>query len=127
VQEARAQLGEIRLFKVSTPFPFPEERAVQFLTGLDEVLCVEELDPVIERALTYICGKYGLSVKIRGKLTGHIQAAGENSRDSVLQAMAAFLGCPAPGRRRAGSCRLCLCAPRFFLAPDAPTGRPSTR
>ncbi len=47
--EARAALGEARLMKVSTPFPFPEKKAVEFLTGLDEVLCVEELDPVIER------------------------------------------------------------------------------
>ncbi len=92
VQEARAQLGGMRLFKVSTPFPFPEEKAVEFLTGLDEVLCVEELDPVIERALTYVCGKYGLSVRVRGKLTGDVQSAGENSRDSVTQAIAGFLG-----------------------------------
>ncbi len=92
VQEARAQLGGMRLFKVSTPFPFPEEKAVEFLTGLDEVLCVEELDPVIERALTYVCGKYGLSVRIRGKLTGDVQSAGENSRDSVTQVIAGFLG-----------------------------------
>ena len=92
MQEARAQLGGMRLFKVSTPFPFPEEKAVEFLTGLDEVLCVEELDPVIERALTYVCGKYGLSVRIRGKLTGDVQSAGENSRDSVTQAIAGFLG-----------------------------------
>ena len=30
--------------------------AVDFLSGLDEVLCLEELDPVIERELIYICG-----------------------------------------------------------------------
>ena len=47
----------VRHLKVSTPHPFPEKLAVEFLTGLDEVLCLEELDPVIERELTYICGK----------------------------------------------------------------------
>ena len=55
-----------RLLKVATPFPFPEQLAVSFLTGLDEVLCIEELDPVIERELTYLCGKYHLPVKILG-------------------------------------------------------------
>ena len=50
----------VKLFKVSTPHPFPEKKALEFLEGLDEVLCIEELDPVIERELTYICGKYRL-------------------------------------------------------------------
>ncbi|MBR4537792.1 MAG: indolepyruvate ferredoxin oxidoreductase subunit alpha [Clostridia bacterium] len=94
--EARRQLGDMPLFKVGVPFPFPEEAAVRFLTGLDEVLCLEELDPVIERNLIYVCGKYGLKTKILGKQTGHMPAAGENSRDGVLAAMAAFLGVDLP-------------------------------
>ncbi|MCH5203888.1 MAG: indolepyruvate ferredoxin oxidoreductase subunit alpha [Oscillospiraceae bacterium] len=80
-----------RIFKVSTPFPFPEKAAVEFLTGLDEVLCIEELDPVIERELTYICGKYRLPVRIRGKLTEDIPAAGENTRESVMRAIYGFM------------------------------------
>lgn len=78
------------VFKVATPYPFPEKLAVGFLTGLDEVLCIEELDPVIEKELVYICGKYNLDVKIRGKLTHDIQVAGENSIDSVSQAIGSF-------------------------------------
>ncbi len=81
-----------KLLKVATPFPFPEKLALQFLEGLDEVLCVEELDPVIERALTYVCGKYHLNVKICGKLTGNIPSAGENSVDLVASALQEFLG-----------------------------------
>ena len=81
-----------RVMRVATPFPFPKKLALSFLEGLDEVLCVEELDPVIERALTYICGKYGLSVKIRGKLTGDIPPSGENSMEIVGSALTAFLG-----------------------------------
>ncbi len=33
------------------------------LTGLDEVLCLEELDPVIEQELIYICGKVSSAYK----------------------------------------------------------------
>ena len=94
--EARRQLGDMPLFKLGVPFPFPEEAAVKFLTGLDEVLCLEELDPVIERNLIYVCGKYGLKTKIWGKQTGHMPAAGENTRDGVLAAIAAFLGIDLP-------------------------------
>ena len=90
--EARKVLGNVRLLKIGTPFPFPETLALQFLEGLDEVLCLEELDPVIERELTYLCGKHGLSVTIRGKLTGDVPSAGENTVDSVRRNMAAFLG-----------------------------------
>ena len=96
--EARRQLGEIPVFKVGVPFPFPEEAAVRFLSALDEVLCLEELDPVLERNLIYVCGKYGLKTKILGKQTGHMPAAGENTRDGVTAAMAAFLGKALPER-----------------------------
>lgn len=79
------------LFKVATPFPFPEQAAVRFLEGLDEVLCIEELDPVIERELTYICGKYHLNAKIRGKLTHDVKNAGENTCASVSANIAEFM------------------------------------
>ncbi|MCR5149367.1 MAG: indolepyruvate ferredoxin oxidoreductase subunit alpha [Eubacterium sp.] len=88
--EAMKDTGEMPLFKVSTPFPFPEEKAVEFLKNKKEVLCIEELDPVIERALTYVCGKYHLSVNIRGKLTGDTVNAGENTIDNVKEAILNF-------------------------------------
>lgn len=92
VTEAMANLGQLRELKVSTPHPFPEQLAVEFLTGLEEVLCIEELDPVIERELIYIAGKYHLPVKIFGKLSHHVKNSGENTRDSVLAYIAAFMG-----------------------------------
>ncbi|SFW26898.1 indolepyruvate ferredoxin oxidoreductase subunit alpha [Ruminococcus flavefaciens] len=85
-----------RVFKVSTPFPFPEQAAVKFLEGLDEVLCIEELDPIIERELTYICGKYHLNTKILGKLTHHVKNAGENTCASVAANIADFMGWEKP-------------------------------
>ncbi|MBQ6490886.1 MAG: indolepyruvate ferredoxin oxidoreductase subunit alpha [Atopobiaceae bacterium] len=81
-----------RVLRVGTPFPFPDELAREFLEGLDEVLCVEELDPVIERELLRVCGRYGLSVRIRGKLTGDVAPSGENSVESVGAGLSAFLG-----------------------------------
>lgn len=81
-----------RIMKVSTPHPFPERLALEFLDGLDEVLCIEELDPVLERELNYICGRHQLAVRIRGKLTHDVKNAGENTRDSVAQDIKGFLG-----------------------------------
>lgn len=92
VQEALKGKNAPSVFKVSTPFPFPEKAALEFLQSLDEVLCIEELDPVIERELTYVCGKYHLPVKIYGKLTGNVKTAGENTCDSTASGIAEFMG-----------------------------------
>lgn len=97
-REALEELGMVRLLKVATPHPFPEKLALQFLDGLEEVLCLEELDPVIERELTYLCGKYHLPVKIYGKLTHHVRNAGENTRDSIRDNITAFLHLEKPER-----------------------------
>lgn len=94
--EAMKELGMLRLLKVSTPHPFPEKLALRFLEGLEEVLCLEELDPVIEQELLTICGKYHLPVRIYGKLTHHVQNAGENTRDSITGNIAAFMGISKP-------------------------------
>ncbi len=103
-------MGErnVRVMRVATPFPFPEKLALEFLEGLDEVLCVEELDPVIERALTYVCGKYGLQVKIRGKKTGDVPLSGENTLEIVDAAIAGFLKEDAHG----GTCEAGLAGAR---------------
>ena len=92
VAENLGERDDVRVLRVATPYPFPEDLAADFLDGLDEVLCVEELDPVIERALVAACGRRGLNVKIRGKLTGDIQPSGENTVESVGEALDRFLG-----------------------------------
>lgn len=83
---------ECKLLKIGTSFPFPEKLALKFLEGLDEVICIEELDPFLERELTYICGKYHLNVNIHGKLDGHVQPAGENTVESVKSVLSKFIG-----------------------------------
>lgn len=133
--EALALLGtEAPLLKVGTPFPFPEDLGVEFLKSVDEVLCVEELDPVIERALTFLCGKHHLPTKIYGKLTGHIAAAGENTVESVEKALAAYLDVqlpesaqlPPPPQMPVRPPVLCAGCPHrasFFAVKEAMKGR----
>ncbi len=94
--EALKETGTVRLLKIGTPHPFPEKLALEFLDGLDAVLCIEELDPVIERELLCLCGKHHLPVKIFGKLTHHVPNAGENTQDSVRQNIMDFLECRKP-------------------------------
>ena len=84
-------MKQVRLLQVGMPHPFPEALAEEFLNEVDTVLVVEELDPVIERNLTYLCGKYGKQVRILGKETDHLPYAGEYTNESVKSALAAYL------------------------------------
>ena len=87
-----------RVFRVATPFPFPEKKAEEFLQGLERVIVFEELDPVIEDALIYLCGKKHINVEILGKRTGTVPNAGELSAVTVRNILAEVCGtAPWPG------------------------------
>lgn len=81
---------------VATPYPFPENLALDFLKGLHKVIVFEELDPVIEDALIYLCGKHRLHVEICGKHSGHTICAGENSENTIAAALSGFFGLNRP-------------------------------
>ncbi len=134
--EALRDKAAPRVFKVATPFPFPEQQAVEFLSGLDEVLCIEELDPIIERELTYICGKYHLPTRILGKLTHNVKTAGENTCSSVLANISEFMGWEIPAAAKAEEtpplpvrppvlCAGCPHRASFFAVKEAMKGQKS--
>ncbi len=81
-----------RLLKAATPFPFPEELALRFLDGLDEVLALEELDPVLESALQDLIGRKWLRVTVHGKRDGFIKPSGENTPGEIRNALERFTG-----------------------------------
>jgi len=80
----------LKLLKVGT-FPFPVDLALDFLGGLDEVLVLEELDPVIEDELVKLCGNRHLRAEIRGKRSGDMPKAGEYSPMLAAEKIDAFL------------------------------------
>ena len=82
---------DCKLLKVST-IPFPDKLALKFMEGLEEILVIEDLDPVIEDDLIRLCGLHNIDIKIKGKHTNHIQNAGEITIDSVAIAVEKFLG-----------------------------------
>lgn len=92
VMEALSGYRGVRVLKVATPNPMPEALLMEFMDGLDEVLAVEELDPVLEDELLLLAGKRHLNVKIRGKHTKDVQCAGENSVESVKAVLKQYLG-----------------------------------
>lgn len=83
---------DIKLIKVGTPYPFPEEFILGALEGVKEILCYEELSPFIEENLLKIAGKNHLDIKVSGKLDGKVPASGENNADSAAIIIGEFLG-----------------------------------
>ncbi|HEX3027668.1 MAG TPA: indolepyruvate ferredoxin oxidoreductase subunit alpha [Clostridia bacterium] len=81
-----------KLFKMGTPYPFPENLAGRFLMGLESVMVFEELDPVVEDALIRTAALKGLKVKIRGKATGDVPNRGELSYEIVERAILNYCG-----------------------------------
>ena len=80
-----------KVLKVATPFPFPKKSAAEFLAGIEHVICIEELDHVIEDELIRLCGERHLGALISGKLDGRAKAAGENSVDSVAADLRGYM------------------------------------
>ena len=88
----------VKLVKISTPYPFPEDFVLEELKDIDELLCIEELSPYIENQLYRLIGVYHLDIKVYGKRTGHVPVAGENSADNVAGILSDFLGIKLPGK-----------------------------
>lgn len=116
VMEALEMHGlELPVLKIGTPYPFPAKLATEFLEAVDEVICVEELDPVIERELSFLCGFEYLSSTIHGKLDGYFGYAGEQSVEAICDVLAEH----DPGAADTGTKDLSPC-PRPELPPRPP-------
>ncbi len=93
VKEALEMAGlDVPLLKVGMPYPFPETLGLEFLDACEEVLVVEELDPVIERELVFLCGRRGWRRAVHGKLDGTFPYEGEQSVEAVLAALERLAG-----------------------------------
>lgn len=87
------EIANAQVLKIGTPYPFPNDLACNFMSQNDnnfsnEITVFEELDPVLENALIFACGKNKIDCKIHGKLDRTVPEAGELSVEiikSILQ------------------------------------------
>lgn len=93
VVEALEALGaEVSLLKIGTPYPLPEEKVVEFLTHLDQVLIVEEQEPVVEDQVIRIAWRHLIPCHVSGKHDNYLPRTGEFNVDIVKNALSRFLG-----------------------------------
>ena len=92
VRECLKGHGDVRLIRIATAFPFPEDFMLRALDGIEEVLCVEELSPYIEEQILKLAGKHHLQLRVSGKLDGSVPHNGENSVELCAGILNRFLG-----------------------------------
>lgn len=102
----RIPMPRYRLMQVGIPYPFPTRSAKRFLNGLEHVLVLEELDPVIEEELLKVAGDSFLSAHVHGKLTGEAPVKGENSTELMAESIAAFFDSYATRNPRRSAARV---------------------
>lgn len=85
VKEAIANFEDIfKLFRVMTVYPFPEKAALSFLSEIDSLIVVEELDPYLEEQMLQLIGKAKLPINVYGKKNGIFPISGEYNVDIVI-------------------------------------------
>ena len=92
VRECLKGRDDVRLIRIATAFPFPEDFLLKVLEGVKEVLCVEELSPYIEEQILRVAGKHHLNLRVSGKMDGSVPQNGENSVELCSGILNSFLG-----------------------------------
>ena len=85
---------DVKLIRIGTPYPFPESFVKKALEGVSEVLSLEELSPYNEEQIARLCGRNGMLLTIRGKLTGDVPASGELSTNLIAGILRKYLELP---------------------------------
>ncbi len=60
-------VDEVSLLELGITYPVPEKLIVKFLSQMEEVLILEELEPILENSIRTICQKNNLKTRVYGK------------------------------------------------------------
>jgi len=82
--------------KLGVAHPLPEETIRRFLSGLDTVIVLEELEPLVEEAVRALCCETGRPVRVIGKKEGPLPITGDYNVEIVSAALREAYGDPIP-------------------------------
>jgi len=86
----------LSFFKLGTIYPFPEKALVEFLHGVDEVLVVEEVLPLVEHEVASLANRHGLPARVYGRETGHLPPCGDIYWADMVRALKGAFGVEFP-------------------------------
>ncbi|RQD65498.1 indolepyruvate ferredoxin oxidoreductase subunit alpha [Desulfonatronovibrio magnus] len=58
---------KVKVLELGIAWPLPENTIKNFLKGLDKVVILEELEPILENDVRVLCQKNGLTLEVTGK------------------------------------------------------------
>jgi indolepyruvate ferredoxin oxidoreductase alpha subunit len=93
--DAISDLGvhdQVSVLKLGFSWPMPKDLCIRFLNQVEDVLVVEELEPIIETELKAIAQENGLTLPIKGKGVARLSRLFEYDPGMVREAMAEYLG-----------------------------------
>ncbi len=91
VKECLKDRQDIRIIRIATAFPFPREFILHAMSGVSEVLCIEELSPYLEEQILKTAGMHHLNITVHGKLDGSVPQNGEMSTELAAGILSGFL------------------------------------
>ncbi len=95
-KEALSWLGrnDVKILKLGTPYPVPYSLLEEFFEGVEKVLVLEELEPVVEEQVKVWAYDEGVRVPIHGK--DYVPRVFEMTTRRAVTAVAKFLGVETP-------------------------------
>jgi indolepyruvate ferredoxin oxidoreductase, alpha subunit len=92
-REVRKEFGkDIPLLSLGFSYPLPEDTIIKFLSNLEKILIVEELEPVLEGEIRSLLYNNEKKPEIYGKYSGNLPRIYEYTPKIVRDALAEVLG-----------------------------------
>ncbi len=91
---------KVKILKLTFSYPFPEKLGLDFIKSVDSILVAEEVEPVMEKEILAIIGKYNLNKKVYGKLDGTLPRIYEYNPDIVFDGMTKILKIVLPKKEK---------------------------
>ncbi|MGC9515838.1 indolepyruvate ferredoxin oxidoreductase subunit alpha [Methanocrinis sp.] len=85
--------ADVSLLRIGA-YPISRKTVGDFLEGMERVLVVEEMDPVVEEFVEMVAKERNPEVEILGKRSGHLPGVGELDPLTVREAIAGMIDLP---------------------------------
>ena len=82
---------DIRILKIGMSNPLPKKMCETFIKSCNNIIIVEELEPILEQQFKVIAYELGVKVKFYGKSSGHFSRLYEYNPDIVAEAFSKIL------------------------------------